>query len=195
MLQLESLKPAPDSEAAGPAAAFDAAPPQPRIPLLPVSMPHVDVAAAMAMRSRPLAAAAAAAPAGAVGGHPAAAIAAAVQARLSNALLGSPLDAGSCAGASQHEHADLAGAYGFGNLVLSKPLAGREGLSGAAAQSDSGGVTSAAMATLESLGARFSGSASEALGGVSAMQEHLGSVLAQQGVFPSSLFSSAFGKS
>jgi hypothetical protein len=185
-LQMEALMAAPGGDVGGSALLVDTAPACARLPLLPISMPHVDTGLSFSLRSRPLHAAAA----GVADGQPAAAIASALQARLAASLLGLG-DGGTLATSGR---SDLAGAYSFGALVLKKPLEGQA--AAAAAGSDDGGVAGAAMATLESLGVKFSGSAQTTFGGgVSAMQEQLGSVLLQPGgVFSSRLFSSAFGK-
>eukprot|EP00892_Ulva_mutabilis_P009475 jgi/Ulvmu1/68/UM001_0071.1 len=175
---------------------LDAAPTAPRLPLLPISMPHVEAAAVAAHASTAAAGGAASTGPGAT---PAAA-APTAPARLAAMVSG--------ATPAPARAADLCAALSFGELPLGKPLAaladGADAV-GRAADGD-GSVAGAAMATFESLGARISGSAGSAFSGgiglnVSAVQEQLGSfgglssVLQPGGVFPSSFFGSAFGSS
>lgn len=174
---------------------LDAAPTAPRLPLLPISMPHVEAAAVAAHAS----AAAGGSSATTAGVGPAAA-APAAPARLAAMVSG--------AHAAPARAADLCAALSFGELPLGKPLAAlADGTADAVGRGEGdGSVAGAAMATFESLGARISGSAGSAFSSgiglnVSAVQEQLGSfgglssVLQPGGVFPSSFFGSAFGSS
>jgi hypothetical protein len=184
-MQMEAVsKAAAGSELAD---ALNASQPFPRLPLLPISMPH---ASATLHFSLPVCADRLASKSVSVvaGGDQAAAVASAIQSRLAAALLHS--------GGGGPAPADAASAYSFTALVLTKPQSQKEEAATLGVSLDgAGGVAGAAMATLESLGMKLSGSASSALGGVTAVQEQLNSVLGQQGVFPSQLFTSAFGQS
>jgi hypothetical protein len=181
-----------------------------RLPLLPISMPHIDSAAIAAQ-----------APAAGAAGIASAVTSSAAHAPARLAAHISGVSAGTAAaaavGGSAPEAADLCAAYSFSALTLSKPLdAFADGVApmgdaaGARVALDAeGGMAGAAMATFESLGAKISGSAGSAFGGVglnvTAVQEQLGhfggsfsSVLGQPGgansssFFNSSFFGSAF---
>lgn len=213
---------------------LEATPACARLPLLPISMPHIDSAAiaaqAPAAGAAGLASAAAATSAAYAPARLAARISGAAAAAASAAGAGSagaPAAAVAAAGGAGGtassgalpQAADLCAAYSFANLTLSKPLdaafaenssafPGDSAAARAIADSDAG-VAGAAMATFESLGAKISGSAGSAFGGVglnvTAVQEQLGqfggsfsSVLGQpsgansNSFFNSSFFGSAF---
>lgn len=184
---MEALKPAPGG---GAAQLLDAAPACARMPLLPISMPPIDTAAALSLHARRGGARGSAAHgAGAAGAAPDAAadVAAAIQARLAGLLQGGPAaqDRAGVSTDAARVHADLAGDFSFTGLVLAKPLSAAEGAGAAAgaaeqAEGEAASVASTAMATLESLGAKFSSSA---------VQEHLGSVFGHgPAVFSGGLF-------
>lgn len=173
---------------------LDVAPTAPRLPLLPISMPHVEAAAVAAH-----------VPTGGAGGGAGAGVGSAATAAVAPARLAARVSGMAAAPARA---ADLCAALSFGEVPLGKPLAALEGggVGGGASSEGDGGVAGAAMATFESLGARLSGSAGSAFTGgiglnVSAVQEQLGSfgglssVLQPGGVFPSNFFGSAFGSS
>lgn len=191
---------------------LEATPACARLPLLPISMPHIDSAAIAAQ-----------APAAGAAGLASAAASSSAPARLAAHISGAacagaparPATAAAAAGsglAAAAQPADLCAAYSFSTLTLSKPLdAFADGgtlmgdLAGVQAAVDAdGGVAGAAMATFESLGAKISGSAGSAFGGVglnvTAVQEQLGqfggsfsSVLGQpSGANSSSFFNSSF---
>ena len=179
-----------------------------RLPLLPISMPHIDSAA--------IAAQAPAAGAAGLAAAAAASSAAYAPARLAAHISGASAAAaaaGTGAGLTgAAPAADLCAAYSFSALTLMKPLdafvdggaALGDAMATRAAVDADGGVAGAAMATFESLGAKISGSAGSAFGGVglnvTAVQEQLGqfggsfsSVLGQpNGTNSSSFFNSSF---
>lgn len=129
------------------------------------------------------------------------------------ARLAAHISGAAAAVTAKPQSADLCAAYSFSTLTLAKPLdAFADGgavlgdVAGGirAAVDPDGGVAGAAMATFESLGAKISGSAGSAFGGVglnvTAVQEQLGqfggsfsSVLGQpSGANSSSFFNSSF---
>jgi hypothetical protein len=164
---------------------LDASQPLARLPLLPISMPPAGVSLSFSLPVCPAHPTLSTSAPVASGGDKAAALASAIQTRLASTLLHS--------GGGGSPAADGACAYSFATLELKKPRASQEEVGpGGGGLDGAGGVAGAAMATLESLGMKISGSA---IGGVSAVHEQLHSVLGQQGVFPSQLFSSAFGHS